>query len=378
MNGPLSPSERAAIDWEVRLRNPDDGDAADALAAFARWRAAAPDNETAWNTLQCRLARLRPGDDADGAAIASALRSDGEARRRLLRSGFKLGILAFTGVGATALVRGLGIDADWRSGVGERRSATLADGSVLTLDAGSRVYRERSAPGEPLRLRLAAGQLALRAAAGARYRVAVPGGVIDYAGAMDDRSSTPNRIIGQAGATHDRLSASGESSGHASAAHAHLSPAAVNRRAAAVDTLIDYAAPPDDGALNVGLFGARSLLAVEGGVATLRRPGRPACAVTADQGLYFGAGADEASALGFDALSSWTRGLLVAERMPLAQLLEVFNRYGHGLIRAGGDAARRRISGVFHLDDIERALRQAAETLHLPLTRYGPLVTLLG
>lgn len=301
--------ETEAIAWEVALRSGEDDD--QTHADFVRWREADPANAAAWDGLQRRLTRLRPADANDAAAMARALRSDGDVqgRRRLLRAGFGIGALAVSGVGLRLAIEQLGYDADWRSGTGQRSAIRLADGSDLTLDAGTRLYRESDR-----RLMLGAGQLLLRSGAGHAYSVATAHGVVDATGAT----------------------------------------------------------------FNLGRFGERSLLAVQSGSAELRQRDRTSRRITAGQALYFGAGDDEASTLSFGAVTAWTRGMYVADRVPMAQLVGVFNRYRHGLVRVSGPAAQRRISGVFALDDIDAALRQAADTLALRVSYYGTLVVTLS
>jgi transmembrane sensor len=113
------------------------------------------------------------------------------------------------------------------------------------------------------------------------------------------------------------------------------------------------------------------VVSVSAGSALLRRPGRAAMPVAAGQTVYFNRDGVEPAELSFEAVSAWRRGVFVADRLPLADLLDVFGRYRSGLLRANGSAAAQQISGVFRLDDIERALLQVADTLPVRLTRYG-------
>jgi len=55
--------------------------------------------------------------------------------------------------------------------------------------------------------------------------------------------------------------------------------------------------------------------------------------------------------------SSWQRGLLIFDQVPLQQVVTQLNRYrdGHILI-AGGQLAQRRVSGVFRLDSLDAAV----------------------
>ena len=158
MAAALSP-QRQAVMWEVRLR---EGDADDAeLSAFEGWRDATADNAQAWDALQERLARMGGGGSRASAAMAHALRVPSTERRRALRGAFALLALGVGAWGAREGALGLGLDADWRSPVGERGAGVLADGTPLAYDADSRIYLAGSAAAPLLDLRQ--GQLLLKA-----------------------------------------------------------------------------------------------------------------------------------------------------------------------------------------------------------------------
>ena len=300
-----SAPERQAVMWEVRLR---EGDADDAeLRAFDNWRGASTANARAWDALQERLTRMGGGGARTSAAMAHALRVPSEERRRALRAGFGLLALGVGAWGALEGVQGLGLDADWRSAVGQRGEGTLADGTPLAYDADSRIYLAGAADAPVLDLRQ--GQLLLKAAPRADRVLSV---------------STAHGTVVSSGAV-----------------------------------------------LNVGRLRERSVVSLGAGSALLRPAGRSAMPITAGQTFYFDRHGAHASELPFAAVSAWTRGVLVADRLPLSELLEVLGRYRAGLLRASGEAATRPISGVFRLDDIEGALRQVAAALPVKLTRYG-------
>ncbi|QLF93811.1 FecR domain-containing protein [Pseudomonas sp. ABC1] len=64
--------------------------------------------------------------------------------------------------------------------------------------------------------------------------------------------------------------------------------------------------------------------------------------------------------------TSWQRGLLIFERVPLAQAIEQINRYRPGYILIHGQAlAEREVSGVFRLDSLDSALETLTRELHL-------------
>jgi transmembrane sensor len=309
MAAPRSHAERAAIGWEVRLRDP--GASERELRAFRAWHDGAPEHAAAWASLQGRLAQM--GGRAShagggGLAVARALRQPVEERRRALRTGFGVAMLALSGAGSWQLVHELGYDATWRSAVGERGEATLADGSALRFDAASRIDLA-DGPGAA-RLHLRQGQLLVWARG--RVSVAVAGAEVGCEGAE----------------------------------------------------------------LCVGLVGRRGIAAVRGGGALLRLPGRtPVTLASGDTWTFDGAagGAAVPSPLSFNAAAGWTRGMLVADRLPLPDLAEAFGRYHRGILRVGGAAGSRVISGVFRLGDLEGALRQIAGALPVQVARYGML-----
>ncbi|GGY21463.1 DUF4880 domain-containing protein [Massilia dura] len=307
---PRSRAERTAIDWEVRLRDP--GVDERELRAFRAWHDGAPEHAAAWTSLQRQLGQMggrggRAG--GEGLAVARALRKPVEERRRALRAGFGMAMLAITGAGSWKLAHELGYDATWRSAVGERGAATLADGSALRFDAASRI--DLAGGAGPVRLHLRQGQLLVRARGA--LTVAVGGAEIDCNGAE----------------------------------------------------------------LCAGRLVQRGIAAVRGGEARLRLPGRAPVALASGDVLTFdgagGAAGALPSPLSFNAASGWTRGILVADRLPLPDVAEAFGRYHRDIVRVGGTAASRVISGVFRLDDLDGALRQIGGALPVRVARYGML-----
>jgi transmembrane sensor len=300
MTAVRSRAERTAIDWEVRLRDP----AADerALHAFRAWHDGAAEHAAAWASLQRRLESMG-GGGGHGAAVARALRHPVEERRRALRTGFGMALLAVTGAGSWKLAHELGYDATWRSGIGERGTAMLADGSPLRFDAASRSDGPRA--GARRRLHRRPGHLGGRARA--PLTVAVHGAGIDCEGAE----------------------------------------------------------------LCAGRLGQRSIVSVRGGSARLRLPGSEPMALASGETVTFDGAGAATSPLSFNAASGWTRGIFVADRLPLPDFVDALGRYHRGILRTAGAAAGHVISGVFRLDDQEGALRQVAGALPVKVARYG-------
>lgn len=140
----LDPAAEGAIDWMVRLSA---GNTDTALQAqFDLWLASDPSHAQAWKRLQERLGgacqtvrsldRRAPGQAGEARRV---LLQPTTSRRDLLRSIAALGVLGGgLWLGARSQM-GEALLADLRTGRGERRNFTLADGSRLSLNAGSAV-----------------------------------------------------------------------------------------------------------------------------------------------------------------------------------------------------------------------------------------------
>ncbi len=76
--------------------------------------------------------------------------------------------------------------------------------------------------------------------------------------------------------------------------------------------------------------------------------------------------------------TAWQRGLLIFEETPLRQVVEEINRYRAGYVQLTNEAiANERVSGVFHIDNLDRALDTIQTQLHLSSTRLTNYVVLL-
>lgn len=308
----LAPAEHQAVMWEVRLREGDIG--ASVLNEFDHWRTAESVNEQAWNALQQRLSRIGGSHSRDALAVAHALRTPNTERRRALRAAFAMLVV---GCGAWTIregIHGMGLDADWQSGVGERGEGKLADGTPLAFDANTRIYLGGSSASP--RLDLKQGQVLLKSWP-----------------QLDDVLSvaTDHGVVVTEGAT-----------------------------------------------FNVGRLHQRSVVSVSAGSALLRPQGGAPVLVSAGETFYFSHHGVQQSEMPFAAASAWMRGVCVADRMPLAELADIFGRYRKGLLRVSGRAASMEISGVFRLEDVERALLQVADILPLRVKRYGSYLTVLS
>jgi transmembrane sensor len=71
--------------------------------------------------------------------------------------------------------------------------------------------------------------------------------------------------------------------------------------------------------------------------------------------------------------AGWSRGMLVADAMPLRELAAELSRYRRGVLRVDPALAALRVSGAFPIDDTERCLSMLQSTYPLKLeflTRY--------
>ncbi|CAM2174088.1 transmembrane sensor [Burkholderia cepacia] len=309
---------RRAVEWWVDRQAGRTGEAFD--AALARWRAEDPAHDAAWRhieTMQQRLGGLTAGLDPQ--AAHAALLSPRAGRRRAAVKA--LAVLLFAG-GAAWMAeparRAAIWPADLRTAVGERRTVTLADRTVVVLDTDTALDVRFDAAARRLRL--------LR-------------GTIMVTSGHDDRVPARPLVV---------ATAQGE-----------LRPLgtrfAVRQRDGATRIEVFAGAvrvQPDDAAAR-----ARVIAAGEGADFT-----RDAIGVPAPLDAY---------------ASAWTGGMLVASRMRLADLVAELDRYRRGSLRCDAAVADLRVSGTYPLDDPARVLDTLKATLPIDvhyLTRYWATV----
>ena len=63
------------------------------------------------------------------------------------------------------------------------------------------------------------------------------------------------------------------------------------------------------------------------------------------------------------AASAWTQGLLIAERMPLGELLAELDRYRTGFLRCDPAIAALQVSGAFSIDQPDASLSLLTKVL---------------
>ncbi len=146
-----------AVEWWVSLRS---GNVTDTLrAACVRWREAHPEHERAWRHIEKADERMRHVSGTLGAALAQAALQAPRSRGRRMAVKAIAGAL-FMGTGAWVASDPLAVQwlrADARTGVGERRTLRLADGTTLVLNTRSAV--RLSMQGNVRRIALIAGEI---------------------------------------------------------------------------------------------------------------------------------------------------------------------------------------------------------------------------
>lgn len=288
-------SLQQAANWYVQLQDENVSD--EQRHHWQAWIDQHPEHRQAWGYVQRVSQRLLPLQDANAQGAAGRALSD--TRRPHLGRRQVLGALLLVGLGwgtwrATPLPQALGRwRADYATGTGEVRDTRLSDGTHLWLNALSAVDVRYNA--EQRRVLLHQGEILI------------------------DTAKDPLRPF-LVDTEHGRLQALGTR-------------------------------------FSVRRETARTLLNVYAGAVEVRSlDGSRSQRVEAGQQLLFGAA-------GFDPLDSasaareaWSRGLLLADNLPLEQLLDELGRYRPGHLGCSPDIARLPVMGAFPLHDSDRAL----------------------
>tara|TARA_R110001606_G_scaffold21302_1_gene75172 strand:+ start:17782 stop:18774 length:993 start_codon:yes stop_codon:yes gene_type:complete len=316
-----------AAEWLATLHS---GDVDDADRGRCRdWRGADPRHERAYRKMESLWRRFE-GLGSDGGAATSTLNAVlGARRRQRLRGGGALAVVLLVGASASLLslpFAPLDLLADYRSATGEQRHVALPDGSELVLNSGTAVDLDYSA-GER-RVRLRHGELLARVA--------------------------PNR-----GRPFVVESAAGT-------ARALGTEYTVRTREDGMDVVVTEssvevcAAPPT--ALAAAHGRAHCAAAVAGQRARVRgdRVSAPQAVDTALE-------------------TAWVKQRLVADDRPLSEVLKELRRYQSGVLHYDDKALSNiRVSGVFPLDDTDRALDLLAALAPIQVRHYTGLLTLIS
>lgn len=297
-----------AAHWMMRLQ----GGELDAAAqqGLARWRAAHPDHETAWQRAEqvCRTFGMLPPP----LAMPVLDRPAAAPRRAILKT---LAVLIVAGPAGWTMLRVApwqAWTADLRTATGEIRHFPLVDGSGLSLNTASAADIVFS---DALRLvQLRSGEL--------------------HVATSTDALGRPFIVR--------------TSNGSIRALGTRFTVRQENR-----------------------LLGARTHVAVSQGAVEVRpAAGRPVIVQAGWQASFDEAAASAPQTLAPHA-SAWTKGLLYADDTPLAEVLAQLSRYRHGVLRCDPAVARLRVSGVYQLHDTDQLLSLLQASLPIRVQRHS-------
>ena len=300
----LNPAAEQAVAWMVRLRSGRDDARQQAL--FQQWLGDDPANVHAWEQLQRGLGehfevvRRAPG------ALRDTLLQPEVGRRDVLRAMAGLSVLGGSDTGQA-------LAADLRTGTGERRSLTLADGSRLTLNADSAV--DLAFSGSHRLVRLRRGGLVVQVAAD-------PSRPFIVRSAQGDVRALGTRFLVEQLADATRV------------------------------VVLEHA-------VRASLPNGTELDLAEGQAALLH------------------AQRIEPLAAGQAYRADWVQGHLSVLDEPLALVIDALRPYRPGFVRVSPQVRNLRVQGVFPLDDSERTLAALEETMPIIVKRYGAWLTLI-
>lgn len=317
-NTQLDRATHEAVDWLLKLENVAAG--SPLLVAFNSWLEQSPGHQAAWQRVNALLgdplADLQQAEQRNPGQLAMASRSlralPSPSRRKALGGGLAMFLL---GLGAGAIgnrVAPLGdLLADLRTGTGERRTFTLADGSRLCLNARSAVDVRFSAGQRLVLLRDGELQADVAAEPGRPFIVATREGQVQALGT--------------------RFSVRQEE--------------------------------------------RQSLVSVQQHSVMLSSGSAPAQRVEEGQAFRFDGHGSQPVAASLRTRASWADGRIDVRDEPLGELIEALRPYRAGLLRISPQAAQVRVYGSFPLDDSERTLRSLAETLPIRVDSFGGWLT---
>lgn len=305
-----------AVGWLVRIES--SGATPEVLEACQRWRQANALHETVWQALQKSDATFQSLAALPGTVALDTLeRLNGNhhSRRQALKL-LGVGLLACGVTGWTLRESTLvPWGADYATGVGERRQFLLSDGTRLQLNTASTVDVQLGAQRRLITLR--------------RGEIFIDTG-------------------------KDSAEPGGRRSFWVSTRHAQLQ---------AIGTA--FAVRDEQQATR---------LRVEDGVVVIQGAGEPVLVAAGEEYLIDANGSHRVQVSTLNA-SAWTRGQLVAKRMHLGDLSAELARYRHGWLHCDPAIAQLEVSGVFQLDDIDRALSALSDSLPVRIERFTPLWT---
>lgn len=298
-----------AIAWQLCL---DSGEASEQQRRdFASWLAAHPEHGVAWR----RLGGIDQQLSAASAPVARrALLQANVSRRRSLRrlGGSTLGLLLTAGVALALLAqqRPLGdYLADYHTASGEQRDLLLADRSQIRLNSRSALDIEFDA--NERRLHLRSGEILVQTAKG------------------DTRPFIVETDQGRLRALGTRFLVRSEGE-------------------------------------------ATELVVLQSAVAARPLAGSPERIIHSGEQVRMDSQRLSDSSPAPVGADAWSRGMLVADNLPLQRLIDQLGEYRSGYLGLDPSLAGLRISGSFPLHDSDKALAALALSLPVRTERLGP------
>ncbi|WP_338878450.1 FecR family protein [Achromobacter veterisilvae] len=284
--------------------------------SWQTWLRERPEHATAWHHIEAvsqRFEPLRMGGTEAALAGATAARKSALKRRQLLSSGaIVLGtsVLGWLGWRHTPLPDlALAFAADYSTGTGERRELLLADGSRIWLNAHSALDVDyRNAA---RRLTLLAGEILIETA--------------------PDRARRPFYVESRFG----RMQALGTR-------------------------------------FSVRLTESRVQLDVYDGEVAVRTNTGASVNVVAGGQARFDAESILSTERADPAREAWSRGIVLADNLPLKTLIAELGRYRKGYLGVAPEVADLLVMGVFPADDADRALDMLERNLPVRVQRPLP------
>lgn len=273
--------------------------------AWERWRASSPAHSEAWARAELLLSKLQSLPPA--LAMPALDRPGNPERRAAMGKLAALLALAPLAWGSWRLNEWQQWTADYRAPVGERRDLTLNDGTLVTLNTDTAIDVYFDSHQRLLLLRR--GEILIQTAA--------------------DPSPVPRPFKVQT--EQGRIQALGtrfsvrEETGH-------------------------------------------TRLAVMEGAVRIELKGLGEKVVSAGQSSGFTAFAIDAVKPVDKSALAWTRGMLMADNMRLADFIDELARYRNGVLRCDPAIANLRISGAFPINDTRRTLNMLTQTYPINVT----------
>jgi len=298
----------AATEWYLKMQ--DDACTPEQRSALHDWLQADPMHRLAYGRIDSIWSRFGQVDARAGkAALDASLAGSGRHRRALAGALMLACTVAGSGWLALQSQTARYLLADHRTAPGERLTITLDDGSRITLNTDSAIDAQYT--GQERRIVLRRGEILVEVSADPQRPFVV-----------ESRHATA-RALGTKYVVRDDADAT---------------------RVAVIESTVEAC--------------SRAV-----GTCTTLAPGS-ATRIT-DEGV----GATEAADI--DALIGWRDGVLAVDDKPLSEVLAELERYRRGTLYYDPEALQGlSVSGVFPLDDTDRALAALSANLPLRITRY--------